>query len=505
MFQDWTFGRKVGAGFAVAGLALLVVGTLAYRAANDLVEDQTWVAHTHEVRQDANALLAYMVDAESGERGYVITGREDFLESYRLSLPAIEKTFLQLRTKTADNPNQQRRLEAVRPLIDQKLERLRQIVEERRTSFEAAAAIVAGGQGKRTMDEIRAIMADFDAEENRLLAQRLEDSESSAALTKAVSLWGSGGALVLVAVLGWIITRSLTQQIGNAVQHVQSSSTELQAASTQQATGAREQATAMSEISTTISELLATSRQIAESAQRVARIAQETATSARSGDGAVEKGNDSITAMRRQVDLIVTNMLALGKKSQDVGGVLDIVSELAEQTNILAINATIEAAGAGETGRRFAVVADEIRKLADRVTGATKEIRAMVDDVRGAVNATVMTTESGAKVVESGSRQFAEVAQAFQAIAERVAVATDAAREIELSTKQQATAVEQVNIAISGVAMQSKQSEASTTQTQQTASELAGLSRDLLRIVMSQAASRSRARARRDSDLGRPS
>src|SRR3990167_346735 len=98
-------------------------------------------------------------------------------------------------------------------------------------------------------------------------------------------------------------------------------------------------------------------------------------------------------------------MLELGKKSQQIGAVLDIVSELAEQTNILSINATIEAAGAGESGKRFAVVADEIRKLADRVANSTKDIRVQIDDVRGAGNTTVMATESGAKAVDAGTRQ----------------------------------------------------------------------------------------------------
>jgi methyl-accepting chemotaxis protein len=243
----------------------------------------------------------------------------------------------------------------------------------------------------------------------------------------------------------------------------------------------------MNEIATTISELLATSRQISGSAQQVASIARETASNARIGGEAVARGNESISTTRRQVELIVTDMLALGKKSQEVGGVLDVVSELAEQTNILAINATIEAAGAGDAGRRFAVVADEIRKLADRVAGATKEIRDMVAEVRSAVDATVMTTESGAEVVEAGARQFADVVVAFQAIADRVQTTTHAAREIELSTKQQTTAVEQVNAAVMSVAQQTRQVEASTGQTQQTASQLAGLSLDLLRIVQPQA------------------
>jgi methyl-accepting chemotaxis protein len=317
----------------------------------------------------------------------------------------------------------------------------------------------------------------------RVLGQ--EKVAASATATTAITLVVAIGVLVvmLAVAVAIVLTRTLARQIGTAVGQVQSSSAELQAASNQQATGAREQATAMSEITTTISELLATSRQIAESAQRVAQIAEQTAKAARSGEVTVEKGNDAVGGIRRQVDLIVNHMLDLGKKSQQIGAVLEIVAELAEQTNILAINATIEAAGAGEAGKRFAVVADEIRKLADRVAGSTKEIRGLIDDVRSAVNTTVMTTETGSKAVEAGSRQFAEVASAFKQITVHVTTATDAAKEIGLSTKQQATAVEQVNIAITNVAQASKETEASTGQTLQTASELARLSRDLMKIV----------------------
>jgi methyl-accepting chemotaxis protein len=178
-------------------------------------------------------------------------------------------------------------------------------------------------------------------------------------------------------------------------------------------------------------------------------------------------------------------MLQLGKKSQEIGAVLDIVSELAEQTNILAINATIEAAGAGEAGKRFAVVAEEIRKLADRVGGSTKEVRTLIEDVRSAVNTTVMATETGSKAVDAGSRQFGDVATAFKQIAALVSTTTDAAREIELSTKQQSSAVEQVNVAIASVTQASVETESSAGQTLQTVSEMSVLSKNLLRIIQS--------------------
>jgi methyl-accepting chemotaxis protein len=181
-------------------------------------------------------------------------------------------------------------------------------------------------------------------------------------------------------------------------------------------------------------------------------------------------------------------MLDLGKKSQEIGGILEIINELAEQTNILAINATIEAAGAGDAGRRFAVVAEEIRRLADRVGGSTKDIRGLIDEVRAAVNTTVMATESGTKAVDAGARQFGDAASAFGQIRSLVSTTTEAAREIELSTKQQASAVEQVNAAIANVAQASRETESSSGQTLQTASQLAGLSRELLKVVQAGAA-----------------
>jgi methyl-accepting chemotaxis protein len=370
------------------------------------------------------------------------------------------------------------------PLIDAKLAVLKQTIDLRRTQgFDAALKVISTNVGKTYLDEIRALVVEADQEEAALLKQRTADARSSADLTIAVILWGGLFGVVAVGAIGWFITSSLSRQIGNAVAQVQSSSAELQAAANQQATGAKEQATAMNEISTTISELLATSRQIAESAQRVAQTAEQTAGAARSGHGTVDVTHESISGIRRQVDQIVTHMLGLGKNSQEIGAVLEIVSELAEQTNILAINATIEAAGAGETGKRFAVVADEIRKLADRVGGSTKEIRTLIDDVRSAVNTTVMATETGSKAVDAGSRQFGDVASSFQQISGLVTTTTEAAREIELSTKQQTSAVEQVNVAISNVAQASKETEASASQTLQTVSQLAGLSRDLLRII----------------------
>jgi CHASE3 domain sensor protein len=488
MARSWTFGKKIAAGFALSFVLLAAIGAIAYRSIDVLSQTSYSVAHTHAVLERTATVLSLLKDAETGQRGYVITGDESFLDPYRAAGPAIATAVDDLRRLTSDNPAQQKRIGQAEPVIAAKLFELDRIIEMRRNrDVQQAMKAIQAGLGKRLMDELRGRLGEMEREERALLERRA--GEVRAAVTRASFAIDIGTllCLLLVTAAGIIITRSLTNQIGAAVQHMQSSSGELQTSANQQATGAKEQSTAMNEITTTMSELRATSKQIAESAQSVAQIAEETAKGAHSGEQTVAKANDSIGSIKRNVDLIVTHMLDLGKKSQQIGGILEITNELAEQTNILAINATIEAAGAGESGKRFAVVADEIRKLADRVGGSTKEIRGLIDEIRAAVNTTVMTTEGGTKAVDAGARQFADVTAAFRQIASLVSTTTEAAREIELSTKQQSTAVEQVHVAVSNVAQATKETEASAGQTLQTASQLANLSRDLMRLVRPQA------------------
>lgn len=484
MISRWTFGRRLAAGFGVACAVLLLIAGITYRNTANLIETEDWVTHTHEVKARLADLLAALTTAESGERGYLITGAESYLDTYRDALGTVKASFDDIRHLTSDNPHQQDRLAQLQPLIDQRLANLRDAIDARRASgADAAARLVQQNGSIGTMEKIRATISDADQEESNLLNARNVASHQATSFTIGVITWGGLGAIIAIAAMGFLITGSLGRQIGLAVSHVESSAAELQASANQQAQSAAEQSTAMNEVSTTVNELLVSSRQIADSAQRVAVSAEQTASAARSGQGMVDQTNDSIGGIRRQMDQIVTHMLELGKKSQEIGSVLDIVLELAEQTNILAINATIEAAGAGESGKRFAVVADEIRKLADRVGGSAKEVRTLIEEVRGAVNTTVMATETGSKAVDTGSRQFLDLSAAFRQIASLVGSTTEAAREIGLSTKQQTSAVDQVNVAIADVAQTARETETSASETLKTAQQLTGLAGDLLRII----------------------
>lgn len=480
----WTFGQKITAGFAVTLALTLLIGGVTIATLHHVVEKKDRLVTQYAENLISAQLLDSLYAKQSAQnRAFLLTGDQTYLVAAQEFRKDFAGTVLAIDANLT-NPDARRQVERI---------------QTAEASYQAGARTLLQARTVGTTSET--IMRRFESElaphaealsreietfkrlERDLLEKAKERSTQDAEQGSFLVLLIAALALGIASATAVVLTRSLSRQIGSTIQHLQSSSSELHAAANQQATGSGEQAAAMTEVSTTMKELLSTSRQIADSAQQVARIAEETATAARSGDRSVVKAQEAVAIIKRQVDQIVLHMLDLGRKSQQVGGILEIIKELAEQTNILAINATIEAAGAGESGKRFAAVADEIRKLADRVSGSTGDIRMLIDEIRTAANTTVMTTEDGSKAVEMGAQQFGELAAAFNQIASLVATTAEAAREIELSTKQQSTAVEQVNIAISDAAQAAKETEASSRQTLQTSSQLAGVSRELAQIV----------------------
>ena len=492
--SGWTFNRKIGLGFTALVLLTVTLGALAVTALRGVVEAKDRVigvnAHALVLTERLNATLERKV-AQS--RGFLLSREPRFLDEVRSARSDFEE--LARRMDTTFTTEQGRQL-------------LNQVRRAQAAHDAALEGVIELRRGNAPLDQVerrfqeemvprrdvlaQALSTLLEFEERMLDRARQAATDISDRAARQL-LAGAALAALFAAATALLLTRTLSSQLGSAVQNVHSSSAELQAAANQQAAGARQQATAMTEIGSTVGELLVTSRQIAASCRRVVQVAEETGGASQKGDGSVGRTQELVSGIRRQVDVIVAQMLDLGRKSQQIAGVLDVINELAEQTNILAINASIEAAGAGEAGRRFSVVADEIRKLADRVGGSSKEIRGLVDEVRTAVNTTVMATESGSKAVDAGNLQVGELARAFRHIASLVETTTEATREIELSTRQQATAVEQVRTAVISVAQATREAEASSAQTLQTAAQLTGLSRDLDRLFRS--APRASARA----------
>ncbi|MFQ5428723.1 MAG: methyl-accepting chemotaxis protein, partial [Phycisphaerae bacterium] len=216
--------------------------------------------------------------------------------------------------------------------------------------------------------------------------------------------------------LGKALNKMITK-LKSVTEQINSAGSRMVSASREQAEGARNQSTATEEMSSTVSELLASAKKMMESGASVAKQAELAAKECAGGTTSVESAVEGIRGIHERVEKIAAHMLELGSKSQQISGVLDIIAELSEQTNLLSLNASIEAAGAGEAGKRFAVVASEIRKLAERATDSTGEIRSLIDSIQETVNSTIMATEEGTKAVQDGVRLTEEVDKSFERIA----------------------------------------------------------------------------------------
>ncbi|HSH70229.1 MAG TPA: methyl-accepting chemotaxis protein, partial [Deferrisomatales bacterium] len=160
---------------------------------------------------------------------------------------------------------------------------------------------------------------------------------------------------------------------------------------------------------------------------------------------------EGMAQVKQKVNAIADAMLELGKKSQKIGGIANIVDEISEQTHLLALNAAIEAAGAGEHGKRFSVVAAEIRRLAERTVEATAQIRGLVEEIQDSTNDTVLTTEKGTGIVMDASDRVDRIGDSLEGILALVRQTKESSREITVATQQQATAGEQMVLTITDI------------------------------------------------------
>ena len=485
--NNQTFTQRIAYSFALLCALTLVTAILGTYALVHVTESKDRIQNVNNYAANSAQQLQTEVYKQSAAiRGSILTQLPVFSTALMDSKDTVKALEIRLSRLVDDEEGRQRLagVEAATNSFDARLSEIQAMQQRGTTQAEQTNYMISTAMPQRLALEKE--VDEFSKYEQAETDTARKTSTESAELYRNLLLVFAALVVLAAVLLAYLLNRALTGEVGTAVQEIQASAAQLGSTATEQATGAREQATAMSEITTTMTELLTTSRQIADSSQRVASFSRETAIAAGTSDEVVERAQDSLNTVRAQVDVIVTYMLDLGRKSQQIGGLVDVIYELAEQTNILAINANIEAAGAGEAGRRFGVVADEIRKLADRVGGSARQTRGMVDDVRAAINTTVMATESGSKAVDAGARDFAEVTASIERIRSLVTTATEAAREIELSTKQQSTAVEQVNLAVGNVAQVSRDVEMSTTQASQTAAQLAKLSGRLASLIQRQ-------------------
>jgi diguanylate cyclase (GGDEF)-like protein/PAS domain S-box-containing protein len=203
----WSVEKKIAAGFALLLAILLAVGFISYRNTRKLIRDSNLVAHSHEVLDEIDGTFSSIKDAETGQRGYIITGDEEYLKPYTAALPAINRHLERLRELTITDAEQPRRLADLEREISEQLQSTADVIELRRTGgFAAAERAVSTGHGKRLMDNIRTTVAEMSERENALLERRRFESNASSRST-TITLVILGALLVGFLPAGYIIIK----------------------------------------------------------------------------------------------------------------------------------------------------------------------------------------------------------------------------------------------------------------------------------------------------------
>ncbi len=237
---------------------------------------------------------------------------------------------------------------------------------------------------------------------------------------------------------------TLAERIQDSSIEVASSADEVNRIASELASGSSEQAASVVEITAAMEELARTASQIAANATRQASLAERAEASGDAGSAAVDEAVAGVEEVQKRISGIAARADTLGTRSKEIYRVLDLITEIADETHILSLNAAIEGAAAGADGRRFAVVAEEVRRLAHRSQESVDSVRSLLDEFSGSIRATIVATEEGSK--EAG-RVLERSRSASQAIGSLRAAAGDTARvarQISLATQQQNAASDEV-------------------------------------------------------------
>src|SRR5215467_2431407 len=260
---------------------------------------------------------------------------------------------------------------------------------------------------------------------------------------------------------------------------VQSSANEILIASEEMSTGAVQQDQEITNTSSAVEQLTVSMKQVSNNAEASAEAARRALDAAEQGNRSVRDTLEGMQRIRASVQATAKRIKALGDRSLEISEIVNVINDITEQTNLLALNAAIEAARAGEAGRGFAVVADEVRKLAEHSRSATKDIAALIKAIQAETNEAVVVMEEGTKEVEGGASLADQAGRALDAISSVVRQSAELVQEISLASKQQVRGTEGVAHAMQIISGITRQTSQGTRGTVATVSQLVKLSDQL--------------------------
>lgn len=277
--------------------------------------------------------------------------------------------------------------------------------------------------------------------------------------------------------------QDMISKIAQTAELLASATEELSASAEQMARGSQESSSQTGQVATAVEQMSATVMEVAKNSSQAAESAKKASEIAFKGGEIVNLTTQGMNRIAETVQESAVTIQTLGANSNQIGEIIAVIDDIADQTNLLALNAAIEAARAGEQGRGFAVVADEVRKLAERTTKATKEIATMIKSIQSDTSDAVASMEAGTKEVEEGVEITLKAGESLKEIVDNVQHVSDMISQIAAAAEEQSAAAEEISTSIETIAAVTKESAAGAQQSSTACQELSRLALELQKMV----------------------
>jgi len=532
--KNLKIGIKLFIGFGIGSLLLIICSGTGMLALTGSISHLTGVEDLNAVRNDVSSILTYAssisdaiktlaITDDAAERQKVLEGIGELRKAYKGKLDALAKN-----SKTDQGKALLAKLKE--GLVTGKVTN-QKLIESAMKGDRPAFVELYRSEGKFAFERVRDAGRDLDVYYTAQTASRSEEAFKSVGQAKTFLILLCSAALVLNIIIAVFFTSTIVGPIRSCVevadrisggdltvsiessgkdetallmramnamvsgmretigamskasQEVSSAATELHATSRQMVTGAEEIVAQSSSVATAGEEMAATSNEIATNCHLTAQNAEHANAAALAGAEVVKGSIAAMGAIADRVTSASQTVGSLGGRSEQIGEIIGTIEDIADQTNLLALNAAIEAARAGEQGRGFAVVADEVRALAERTTKATREIGLMIKTIQTETRAAVTAMEQGVSEVERGTAEAAKSGQALESILEQINAVTQQANQIATAAEEQTATTSEISSNMQRITEVVQHSARGAQETDRAASQLTRLSEELHRNV----------------------